>query len=1177
MAATSGKIAILALIEKVENLLRTKRIMMFFRCIFLFLFFLLWGFLPNAALAQSPLEALLGGSGKKLQLQTQESNTLKKLKKQLAELQKELKQIPKKERLRKEGFSKEIRRCRKRLELFRKPFKSALFRKSSQLKKKREAIREKLSQKINRIKDLRAAHELRDQNITQLRDLLQSYLSFQKNSVKWLKKQYMSKEKHTQLKQDYGRLLKRIASSKKATSDAESALKNLSEQIETNHKSLDKARTSLLGRSPVRPSLSIKKKKPLLKQSIPSSKRKASNRKGRKKKRVPKRRTPPVKSKAQLQKEQDTKRLQKREKSLNDSLRELTIELLRTEAKLLSVRRADQQLNLNIAQIQVRFYSLLVERMQEGLKTLMAKTEGGLLYLEPTQFDRPLLRTVSQKSFVLLLEAPGQVRGLFSYIYQESKDFYKRTGFLFTFLILLFFVALIRITKAAKNKCSTWLDKAKSDDAIGIFKYVRRRLSILLLECTVRLLPLTVPFLVLLSLLWVLPLYEDIQIFMLTTAGSYLMLVVLFGLFELFFSPDEEQRFLRALSDTYANRFRRIFKFFSGFAFCYLVFYQSAGILGYPFAFMHILEVFFFAVMLISVLLVFMHKDPFINIIPRDKHFGKFFLFLLKHFYPLFYATAVAVLVVYVWGYRNLARYLGRSLGLTLLILLVAYMIYQFISTASKLTLGLNKNNSRKVHLDPNLAYKVLQFIRVTISILLLLLSTSLIFKVWGVVDGFEASLKLLNHPFLHIKNTQITLISLGKFALACGLALWLASAIRKKLTEVVYPFFQLTSHTQHAINTVIGYLISFVGIFSGLQWMGVGLSVLAVFAGVVGIGVGFGIQNIANNFISGLIITFGQPIKVGDVIEVGSVTGKVKEISARSITIETVDSRVILIPNSDILTTKVINWTLGPPYVLAEVAVGVAYGSDTNLVRRTLIEVAEKHPNVLNLPKPFVRFEDFGSSSLDFTLLVPIDQPQKRFDILSDLRFEVDQVFRERNIEISFPQRDLHLNPDLETAVIDTLKQQKPERETLKTIFLEPELERKVSKNELPKLSKPPKAKDTISPRRFVRKTASQLPDGAAETLDHPIEREIPQKQVVRPKPGPPGMPLDIQIPNTVDLGEHSLETSELQEKLSKEQPTTKEKLPERAPEETPVPAMGLWGVVNQTGSGDITPSGSS
>lgn len=197
------------------------------------------------------------------------------------------------------------------------------------------------------------------------------------------------------------------------------------------------------------------------------------------------------------------------------------------------------------------------------------------------------------------------------------------------------------------------------------------------------------------------------------------------------------------------------------------------------------------------------------------------------------------------------------------------------------------------------------------------------------------------------------------------------------------------------------------------LRALGMELSNLAMIAGGLSVGIGFGMQTIVNNFISGLILIFGRTLQVGDVVEVGGVTGRVRKISVRATMVETYDNAIIYVPNSEFMSNRLINWTSFTRSVRKEVQVGVAYGSDTALVIRLLISIAGAHENILKFPAPSVNFADFAASSLDFRLRFWVKDYEMGTRTCSDIRLAIDRVFAENNIEIAFPQLDVHLKDE--------------------------------------------------------------------------------------------------------------------------------------------------------------------
>ena len=212
------------------------------------------------------------------------------------------------------------------------------------------------------------------------------------------------------------------------------------------------------------------------------------------------------------------------------------------------------------------------------------------------------------------------------------------------------------------------------------------------------------------------------------------------------------------------------------------------------------------------------------------------------------------------------------------------------------------------------------------------------------------------------------------------------------------------------SIGTIMQYLFVLIGGFIIIQST-VNLGSITVLAGALGVGIGFGLQNIANNFISGLIILFERPVKVGDRIEVGGVNGDVIKISSRATTVNTNDNISIIVPNSEFISAQVINWSHNDRNIRYHVPVGVSYNEDPAQIKEILLDIANKHPGVLKRPAPEVLFVEYGDSSLNFELMVWTNKFIDRPIVLkSDLNYKIFEKFKEHNIEIPFPQRDLHI-----------------------------------------------------------------------------------------------------------------------------------------------------------------------
>lgn len=214
----------------------------------------------------------------------------------------------------------------------------------------------------------------------------------------------------------------------------------------------------------------------------------------------------------------------------------------------------------------------------------------------------------------------------------------------------------------------------------------------------------------------------------------------------------------------------------------------------------------------------------------------------------------------------------------------------------------------------------------------------------------------------------------------------------------------------QNSLITLIGYGGMLVAIFAGISAIGFDLSNLALIAGALSVGIGFGLQSIVNNFVSGLILLFERPIKVGDWIVTASGEGTVKRISVRSTEIETFDRSAIIVPNSELISSTVTNWTHKNKIGRVIVPIGVAYGSDAEKVKEILLRIANENPKIVRYPEPYVTWQDFGASSLDFDLRAFLNDISSGLSVRTELRFAIYKAFKEEGIEIPFPQRDVHV-----------------------------------------------------------------------------------------------------------------------------------------------------------------------
>ena len=266
-------------------------------------------------------------------------------------------------------------------------------------------------------------------------------------------------------------------------------------------------------------------------------------------------------------------------------------------------------------------------------------------------------------------------------------------------------------------------------------------------------------------------------------------------------------------------------------------------------------------------------------------------------------------------------------------------------------------------------------------------------------------------YTFFKVGAVEITPLFLVKVAVFLFLLFVVSNGVQRFLTNRVLSRLSLSAGLKFAVGRFATYLLFSVGLFVGLQSLGVDLSSLVVFGGAVGVGVGLGLQNVVSNFVAGLILLVEQPIRMGDRIETGNTLGDVVKIAARSTWVRTNDNVIIIVPNNEFINNSVTNWTANDSNVRVNIPVGVGYGSDPEVVRRLLLEAAAAQPAVLREPKPDVIFTDYGDNSINFSMRVwTATHSHIPLVLKSELYFALFKLFGEHGIELPFPQRDLHI-----------------------------------------------------------------------------------------------------------------------------------------------------------------------
>jgi small-conductance mechanosensitive channel len=277
---------------------------------------------------------------------------------------------------------------------------------------------------------------------------------------------------------------------------------------------------------------------------------------------------------------------------------------------------------------------------------------------------------------------------------------------------------------------------------------------------------------------------------------------------------------------------------------------------------------------------------------------------------------------------------------------------------------------------------------------------------------------KFLNTALISFGDIQLTVSQILAVTLLVVVGFLLARVIDKRFSSRLTAR-KMNADVVHLIRRLFYIVVIVVLIFTVLDLLNVPLTAFAFISGAVAIGVGFGAQNIINNFISGWILMWERPIRIGDTLEVGDMRGRVEAINTRSTRLKRIDGVRLLIPNSQLLENTVINWTIVDRLLRSSVRVGVQYGTNVLKVKELLEQVVAEHHGVLEEPAPNIVFEDFGDSALVFDVYFWIEVTSERNPrgVRSDLRFAIDEVFKANNIIIAYPQRDIHIDGAIQIA----------------------------------------------------------------------------------------------------------------------------------------------------------------
>ncbi len=390
----------------------------------------------------------------------------------------------------------------------------------------------------------------------------------------------------------------------------------------------------------------------------------------------------------------------------------------------------------------------------------------------------------------------------------------------------------------------------------------------------------------------------------------------------------------------------------------------------------------------------------------------------MRGFFGLLLLVLLVTAVAEVSGYRNFAYWVLRSVFGTSLLLFLVWMVTQLLSEFFE---GLRSGTyAWQRGLRQLLGYGAEESMpwlgwlhALGVAVVWFVFAYSVLL-VWGLSSEVMSALSRYVLEGFQIGSLTIVPLRIVVAVLVFALLLAMSDWFRGRLEGKWLKNSRMARGSREALVTISGYIGVALAVLIALGVAGVQFTNLAIIAGALSVGIGFGLQNIVNNFVSGLILLFERPVKTGDWIVVGNTEGHVKRISIRSTLIQTFDRADVIVPNSELISGQVTNWMLHDARGRIRVPVGVAYGSDTKQVQDILLHIAEEHPTVItdgSMTPPKVLFMNFGDSSLNFELRAFIRNIDERLQVVSDINFAIDAAFREANIEIPFPQREVHLH----------------------------------------------------------------------------------------------------------------------------------------------------------------------
>ncbi len=371
----------------------------------------------------------------------------------------------------------------------------------------------------------------------------------------------------------------------------------------------------------------------------------------------------------------------------------------------------------------------------------------------------------------------------------------------------------------------------------------------------------------------------------------------------------------------------------------------------------------------------------------------------------------LAIFLSEALGYSFLALYVFESSAVSLYIILFGYVL--LVSVKPFLNIFFRSRPIQRIEFLRKNRESIVNRLAPVFNISIIILLISYFLSAWRVYGRLTDAMHAILSFGFTVKGYTITM-GLVLVALACIYGATLLSlTLQAILMERVFPRHEMKLGVQVSITRILHYFIILVGLIMALVALGLNLTNITIIGGALGIGIGFGLQSIVNNFVSGLILLFEQSVKVGDYVTIDGQWAQIISLGPRATIVQTFDQSEIIVPNSDLIANPVTNWTLSDRHMRIVIPVGVAYGSDVEVVLQTLMDCAMASTKVSRMPEPLVMFKKFGDSALEFELHVWIHDINERHKVRSALHQDLESRLRDAGITIAFPQRDIHIRSD--------------------------------------------------------------------------------------------------------------------------------------------------------------------